>query len=104
MFFRTEIEKKTKITACIIGALVLFIVLFSSFYIAVEADHDCSGDNCSICACIEQCETALRNLAGYGAAVLITVSAVLFLIRTIVSLRVFLLKKTPVSMRVRLNN
>ncbi len=36
------------------GTIVLMLVLVvaSTFFAAMEADHECCGDNCIICACI----------------------------------------------------
>ena len=51
-----------RIAAGIMGILMLFIVLFSAFYIAAEADHDCTGEDCPICACIQQCENTLHQI------------------------------------------
>ncbi|MCR5138342.1 MAG: hypothetical protein K6C12_14845 [Oscillospiraceae bacterium] len=42
--------------------LAAFIVLFSVLFIALEADHDCCGEGCAICAQIHVCEDLLRNL------------------------------------------
>nr|MCR5719967.1 hypothetical protein [Lachnospiraceae bacterium] len=61
-------SKVSRITAGIMGLMMLVIVLFSSFYIAAEADHDCCGEDCPICDCIHRCENTLRGI-GDGAAV-----------------------------------
>ena len=42
-----------KIAAGIMGFMMLAFVLFSAFYIAAEAEHDCEGEGCPICVCIE---------------------------------------------------
>ena len=51
-----------KIVAGIAAFAVLFIVLFSSFYICAEADHHCSGEDCPVCACIQICENVIRQM------------------------------------------
>ena len=43
------------------GLMLLVFVLFSAFCIAAEADHDCCGEDCPICACIQMCENTLRG-------------------------------------------
>ena len=54
-------------------AVVLAVVMLSSaVYIAVEADHDCSGDDCAICRQISICENLLKSLGLAGAAAAIT--------------------------------
>ncbi len=93
-----------KIITGILLAEVLFSMLFSAFYIAEHADHDCKGDDCPVCACLQQCETMLRGLrtgvtAGAGICL-----PVLFLIISASLSCCFFAGKTPVSIKVRLNN
>ena len=33
----------------LLAAVLAFVMLSSAVYIAVEADHDCSGEDCAIC-------------------------------------------------------
>ena len=53
---------KPKRLAAVLAVLLAFIMLFSAVYIALEADHDCCGENCVICAQLRACEELLRNL------------------------------------------
>ena len=46
--------KKKKCTAAIICILFVFVTFASLFYIVKEADHECTGENCPICACVHQ--------------------------------------------------
>ncbi len=48
--------------ASALALLVAIIMLFSVLYIALEADHDCCGEGCAICAHIRACDDLLRNL------------------------------------------
>ncbi len=52
-----------RISAGILVLTMLVVVLFSAFCIAAEAGHECSGEDCPICATIHQCEKTLR---GFG--------------------------------------
>ncbi len=99
-----RISKSKKITAGIIIFMMFFVVLFSAFFIATEANHHCEDENCPICALIAMCEHTLRQ-AGDGAVRLITV---LFPISFIL-IAVFLQEtgrqqETLISKKVRLNN
>ena len=38
------------------------LILCSMVYIAAEADHDCVGDGCAICAQISICRNTLKDL------------------------------------------
>ncbi len=53
---------KPKRLAAVLAVLFAFIMLFSAVYIALEADHDCCGEDCLVCAQLRACEELLRNL------------------------------------------
>ena len=53
---------RPKRLASVLALLVAFIMLFSVAYIAFEADHNCCGEGCAVCAQIRACEDLLRNL------------------------------------------
>ncbi len=53
---------KPKRLASMLALLAAFIMLFSVLFIALEADHDCCGEDCAICTQIRACENLLRNL------------------------------------------
>lgn len=96
-----------RIAAGVLAFLILSVLLFSTFFIAFEAHHDCSGeDDCGICYCIEQCGKAiLQARLGYGSAVRTAVSIFLFLFTAAVlhSAAVFR-HETLVSSKVQLND
>ena len=54
--------KKKKCIAAIICILFVFVTFASLFYIVKEADHECTGENCPICACVHQAHQTLKNL------------------------------------------
>lgn len=54
--------KKQKTLASLICAVFIVVMLFSIFFIVKEADHDCTGESCPICACIHQAEETLQRL------------------------------------------
>lgn len=96
--------KNKKIAAGIMAFLMLFLVLFSTFFIVIEADHDCTGEDCPICACIAQCENTLHQI-GYGIAVQTAVIIpVLFMLILAFLFAADVLQETLVSKKVRLNN
>ena len=55
--------KKTRITALLLAAAVLTVMLCSAFYLALEAGHDCIGDGCAICCQIAVCRNVLKKLS-----------------------------------------
>lgn len=52
-----------RITAVILTALVLVAVVSSLFAVIHEAHHDCTGENCRICAMIAVCRSTLKAFA-----------------------------------------
>ncbi len=99
---RTSGEKR--IAAGILCLLLLVIVLFSVSYPAFEADHDCAGEDCAICACIRLCESTFRRF-GSVVPVLLTAAVPLLLFFTAAApLAGAVPLKTPVSGKVRLND
>ena len=93
-----------RILAGFFAAVLLAVVLFSAFYIIAEADHDCAGEDCHICACLLLCEHLLhRQNSGILASALAVAAAVLLICLALSSAPGFALE-TPVSKKVRLNN
>ena len=69
-------NKRTRILMVLTAFAVAFVLLFSLALLALEADHDCSGEDCQICCCIQNCENLLRQLAG---ALTVSVAIAVFL-------------------------
>ncbi|MCR5347606.1 MAG: hypothetical protein K6E38_07500 [Fretibacterium sp.] len=53
------IEKK-RLGAGVLAALFVLVALFSVAFIAVEAEHDCTGEDCPICRQMAVCANALK--------------------------------------------
>ncbi len=92
-----------RITAGIMGLMMLVVVVFSAFYIAAEADHDCSGEDCPICACIHHCENTLRGFCS-GIAQISAVAPVFLILPAAAFGIAAVSQDTLVSRKVRLNN
>ena len=97
-------SKKQRIMSGIMSLMMLVIVLFSAFFIAAEAGHDCTGDDCPVCACIQQCERTLRGIGGGTAAQRALFVPILFVLMAVGAFAAAARRDTPVSQKVRLNN
>lgn len=96
--------KSKKIVAAILGMSMLFVLLFSLFYILAEANHDCAGEDCPICACIQQCEHNIRQMGtGIITQVVFALFAVFF-VRTVEVWETNIPAATLVTQKVRLNH
>ena len=92
-----------RITAGVMGLMMLVLVLFSAFYIAAEADHDCSGEDCLICRCVRACENTLHG-AGGAAGARSADSPVFLLLLAAAFVLSAAARDTLVTGKVRLNN
>lgn len=93
-----------KIAAVIISLLMIALVLFSFIYVVAEADHDCEGEHCQVCECIEICAGILQKF-GFKASssVQLGVAALIPLLAAVILTGTYT-GTTPVSLKVRLNN
>ncbi|MBR4393467.1 MAG: hypothetical protein IKT07_05515 [Oscillospiraceae bacterium] len=99
-----SVTKAKRIAAGVMGLTLLLVIALSALFLVAEADHDCAGEDCPICACLQACVHVLRRF-GASAIILVTAvaSVILFLSTAVASAAVFT-QETPVSRGIRLNN
>ncbi len=97
-------SKARRVAAGIMGAMILAALLFSAFYIACEADHECCGDGCLVCACLRQCENTLRGIGSGAEGRLSAACHILPALFIAVLSAAAVFPETPVSRKARLNN
>ena len=96
-------NRAKRILAGVLGLVLLLAVVLCALCIAAEADHDCTGEDCPVCATVHQCENLLHQLASVIAAA--AAAAAVGMLFTSAAFRPFVLRRvTPVSGKVRLNN
>ena len=101
---RAYSSNRIRITSGIMAVMMLVVMLVSSFFIAAHADHDCTGEDCPVCAFIQQCENNIRG-AGGGITYISVVILPVFLSFLLISADILSFQwGTPVSTKVRLNN
>ena len=54
--------KKQRSLALLICGVIFFITLFSISFIGHELNHNCTGEDCPVCACVHNAEQSLRQL------------------------------------------
>ena len=95
---------KSRIAVFLVSIMLLVTMLLSVIFIAAEFEHDCTGDDCPICACIYQCQKSLSLLStGCTAVFSFTISyvCVTFLIKVI---ECIFRSVTLITQKVRLND
>ena len=93
-----------RVTAVILCILLLSVMTLSVFYIAREADHDCTGADCPVCAMIQTAEQALQFFSAGVVPVVWLWGAVLFLFLKKNMEKTGILCRTLIQQKVRLNN
>ncbi len=101
---RYRILQPKRFSAGIMAAMMLAVVLLSVSFIASEADHDCCGDDCPICAGIQLCENTLEQIGSGAAGQAAAITPAIFLCISILLSVCICRQETPVSRKVRLNN
>ena len=93
-----------RFAAIVIAALVIVAVMTSLFVVAHEADHDCVGEDCHVCAVIAVCQTILKTLRD-ALIVAATVLVCIAITAPIVCLfRIRSSHSTPISLKDKLLN
>ena len=96
--------KKFRFLTGLLAALLAVVMLSSAVYIAAEADHDCSGEDCAICHQISTCENLLRSLGFAGAAAAITAAFIYTRCKAVLPCTETNGTLTLVSLKVKLSN
>lgn len=99
-------KKIERSIAGIMALVMLVIMLFSTSFVVFHANHyhDCHHDDCPVCACVHQCENVIR---GFGSSLLeisVAILPTLIFLFTISLCECSLVRETPVSRKVRLND
>lgn len=102
-FFRTIIFNK-KLLAYALSVMLISVLVFSVFYVSSETHHECSGEDCPICACINILGSNGRQL---GSGLIPLSIATLMIIAFSVSITgglAIIPNSTPVLNKVRMNS
>ena len=96
--------KKLCFITRLLAAVLVVVMLSSAIYLAVEANHDCSGDDCAICHQIGVCENLLKSLGLAGAAAAVTAAFTYTMCKAILPCAETTDTLTLVALKVKLSN
>ena len=96
--------KKKNILVITMAVIVLCFAVFSAFFIAVESDHDCTGNDCPICCQLSVCQSFLRNICCAGTVAAFTAALIYILCNVSARGTDICATLTLVSMKVKLSN
>ena len=63
LYFEKRKGMNTMTRKQILVAVLCAVMLFSALFIALEAHHDCTGEECAICVQLRACAELLRQTA-----------------------------------------
>ena len=87
-----------------LGVVLVLSFILTLFFIAFEAHHECEGEECPICICLDECVNTVKgfcNSLPILSAVLAAFTAVVLCSFAAAEGLVF---NTPISIKVRMNN
>ena len=96
--------KKLCFMTRLLAAVLAVVLLSSAVYLAVEADHDCSSEDCAICHHIGVCENLLKSLGLAGAAAAVTAVFTYTMCKAILPCAETTDTLTLVALKVKLSN
>ena len=96
--------KKSRLITGLLAAVLAAVMLSSAVYIAVEANHTCSGEDCAICHQLQVCENLLKSIGLAGAAAVFAAAVGYALCRVISSRAEVVRTFTLVSLKVKLSD
>ena len=96
--------KKSRLITGLLAAVLAAVMLSSAVYIAVEANHNCSGEDCAICHQLQACENLLKSIGLAGAAAAISAAFTYTVCRAILPRAEMNGTLTLVALKVKLSN
>ena len=96
--------KKFRLITGLLAAVLAAVMLSSAVYIAVEANHNCSGEDCAICHQLQVCENLLKSIGLAGAAAAISAAFAYTVCRAILPCAEMNGTLTLVALKVKLSN
>lgn len=96
--------KQTRFLTIFLAVLMAFVMLSSITYIAVEAGHDCTGQDCVVCHQINACQNILKNLGLVTAVAAVAVALIYISHQAVLPDAETICINTLVALKVKLSN
>ncbi len=98
-------KSRCKVLSWVILIVFSFVIFSSSLFIITHAEHDCTGEECSVCMELSECHKTLHTL---GTAVARAIQLILMLFAVAAVIRVMIKTRsehtTLISLKVELLN
>lgn len=96
--------KRIRLASVCGAAMLIFALVFSLFFVAAEADHECNEEHCAVCHQIQICQTILEQLSTAHAATTGAVTLCFFVLPFVLWTQKAMVASSPVLLRVKLLN
>ena len=98
-------SKVLKFIAPILAAVILLTFFMSLLFVIHEAHHNCTGEDCPICARIEACISTVKNFVDLvTVALLLAILPALLILTSLPPIKIFGNVNSPVNLKVKLLN
>lgn len=97
-------RKYKRAAAIILASTVLIAMAASLFVVACEANHDCAGEDCMICAILAVCQNTLKTLTDALTAFAMLLALVFCAVSLTTAFKAPAHVQTPISLKVKLLN
>ena len=97
-------KRISRLTAVLLTVVLCLSVLGAAFCLAEHTQHDCSGENCAVCAVLEQCGERLHAAVSAASATVMLLLAALYAVSLTDSETYETSHVTPVTLKVKLLN
>ena len=93
-----------RITAWIAMMAVLFVMLLSFLYVSQHIDHDCTGEDCPICAEMMTCANNIRSIGALVVTIAVAFCLCLSVKKSMHYVTAVYSDCSLISQKVRMNN
>jgi len=100
------LDEHKRIFAFVTAFLVTAVLLLSGFFIVTHIEHECTGEDCTVCAELQECAATIRLIteaAGTGAIVIFAYIITQKLLSSYQT-GLYLCPVSLVSLKIRLDN
>ena len=97
-------KKCGKIAAVLLTVVLCLSELGAAFLVAGHTHHDCTGESCTVCDVLAQCDQRIRAVPVAAAAVLLLLFFAQYALSLTAAVPSETSGKTPVNLKVKLLN
>ncbi len=98
------VNKKSRIVAFLLAVFLLLAIFFYESFVVTHIHHDCVGDNCPICLEIQMVEGMIQQIGLALIGFVCILAGIHYAIEYLSRTNLVPLFRTPVKLKVRMND